>query len=120
MRALAIAMASAVAVGGCAAQMQSDKMEKVLSPYIGKSIADFALDRGPPTNTIDMGNNKRGFQWVITKPSPGAIVPLSGVLIAVPSHHQTCTVAFVASTTKPSPALSDWIIESWRWNGEYC
>jgi hypothetical protein len=111
-------MASAVAVGGCAAQIQAKKMDTALTPYVGKSIADYALDRGPPTNTIDMGGNKRGFQWVITGQSPAAVVPLNGALIAVPSHQQTCTVSLVASTTKPSPALSDWIIESWRWNGD--
>jgi hypothetical protein len=93
-------------------------MEKSLTPYIGKSIADFALDRGPPTNTIDMGANKRGFQWVVTRPSPAGVIPLNGALIAVPSHEQTCSVSLVASTVKPSPALSDWIIESRRWNGE--
>src|SRR5262249_31749178 len=49
------------------------------------------------------------------KQSPAAIVPLyGGALVGVPSRQQTCTVALVASTTKPSPALSDWIIESWR------
>ena len=114
MRAFLAVMASAVAVGGCAAQ----KMEKALNPYIGKSIADYALDRGPPTNSIDMGGNKRGFQWVMTRQSPAALVPLSGALIAVPSHEQICSVSLVASTLKPSPALSDWIIESWRWNGD--
>jgi len=118
-RAFLAVMASAVAVGGCAAQLQTNKMEKALSPYAGRSIADFALDYGPPANTIDLGTNKRGFQWVKTGQSPAAVLPLStGALIGVPSHLQTCTVSLVASTIKPSPALSDWIIESWRWNGE--
>jgi hypothetical protein len=67
---------------------------------IGKAIADYALDHGPPTDTIDIGGNKRGFQWVITGQSPAAIVPLSGALIAVPSHQQICTASLVASTTK--------------------
>jgi hypothetical protein len=117
-RAFLAVMAGAVAVGGCAAQIQAKRNESILAPYIGKSIADYALDRGPPTNTIDMGSNKRGFQWVITGQSPGAIVPLSGALVAVPSHQLTCTISFVASTNKSSPALSDWIIESYRWNGD--
>ena len=111
-------IAGAVALCGCAAQLQSKKMETALTPYIGRSIADYSLDHGPPSNTIDMGPNKRGFQWVITGQSPSAIVPLSGMLVAVPSHAQTCSVCLVASTGKPSPALSDWIIESWRWNGD--
>jgi hypothetical protein len=101
-RAFLAVMASAVAVGGCAAQLQAKKMDTALTPYVGKSIDDFALDHGPPTNTIDIGGNKRGFQWVITGQS------------------QTCTVSLVASTIKPSPALSDWIIESWFRSFQNC
>jgi hypothetical protein len=111
-------IATAIMLTGCAAQIQAKRNEAILAPYVGKSIADYALDRGPPTNTIDMGANKRGFQWVLTGQSPGAIVPLNGALIAVPARQQTCMISFVASTTKPSPALSDWIIESWHWNGD--
>jgi hypothetical protein len=59
---------------------------------------------------------KRGFQWHVTEQT-GAVGPLSGMLVTVPPGQKSCTVALVASTTKPSPALSDWIIESWRWNG---
>jgi hypothetical protein len=55
----------AVLLSGCAAQLQAKRNESILAPYVGKSIADYALDRGPPTNTIDMGANKRGFQWVL-------------------------------------------------------
>ena len=100
---------------GCATQNQ--KMQDALHPYVGSSIADFALDHGPPTNTIDMGGTKRGFQWQITGQSAGAVVPVSGMLVAVPPQQRMCLISFVASTTKPSPTFSDWIIESWRWNG---
>src|ERR1700730_9968309 len=58
---------------GCAArerdraeQLQKTRMESALTPYVGRSIADFMLDRGPATNAIDMGGNKRAFQWRIT------------------------------------------------------
>jgi hypothetical protein len=95
----------------------NQKMQSALQPYVGRSIADFALDHGPPTNTIEMGGNERGFQWQITGQSAGAVVPVSGMLVAVPPQQRTCLVSFVASTTKPSPTLSDWIVESWRWNG---
>jgi hypothetical protein len=110
---------------GCAAQeraraeqLQKTKMDSALTPYVGRSIADFMIDRGPATNAIDMGGNKRAFQWKITGQTPGAVVPLSGVLVAVPPQQQTCLVSLIASASKPAPAMSDWIIDSWRWNGD--
>jgi hypothetical protein len=107
--------------GGLAPDQASDqasKMDGALTPYVGRPIADYVLDRGPPTNTIDMGANKRGFQWQLTRQTAGALVPISGLVVTVPPGQQQCTVSLIASTTKKSPALSDWIIESWRWNGE--
>lgn len=116
------AMVAAMAAGlaGCAEhdrQLQMSKMDALLAPYIGKSIAEYVLNKGPPTNTIDLGHEKRGFQWVFTTQSAAAIVPIGGVLVAVPSRQLTCTVIFTASTIKQSPALSDWVIETWRWSG---
>lgn len=114
-----------LALPGCAAQerarveqLQKTRMEFALTPYVGRSIADFMLDRGPATNAIDMGGNKRAFQWKITGQTPGAVVPLSGVLVAVPPQQQTCMVSLLASTSKSNPAMSDWVIDSWRWNGD--
>ena len=92
-------------------------MDTALSPFVGKSIADFALAHGPPKDTINMGPNKRGFQWVITGQSAGAVVPVGGALVAVPPRQQTCMVSLVANSIKPSSVLSDWIIESWQWSG---
>jgi len=57
------------------------------------------------------------FQWVITSQTPGAVVPLGGALVAVPPRQQTCMISLVASSNKPSPSMSDWIIESSQWNG---
>ena len=109
-----------LALFGCvsAADQQNRKMDAALTPFVGKSVADFALAHGPPTNTIDMGLHKKGFQWVITGQTPGAVVPVGGTLVTVPSRQQTCRVSLVANSTKPSPALSDWIIESSQWNGD--
>jgi hypothetical protein len=46
-----------LALFGCvsAADQQNRKMDAALTPFVGKSVADFALAHGPPTNTIDMG-----------------------------------------------------------------
>jgi hypothetical protein len=104
---------------GCvsAADQQNKKMESALTPYVGRSVAEFALAHGPPTNAIDMGANKKAFQWVITGQTAGAVVPLGGTLVTVPPREQTCRVSLVANAYKPSAALSDWIVESWQWNG---
>jgi hypothetical protein len=56
-------------------------MDGALTPHVGKTVADYALDRGPPTNTIDMGANKRGFQSQLTGQTAGAVVPVSGMLV---------------------------------------
>ena len=104
---------------GCAseAQRQATRMETALNPWIGQSIADYVVTRGPPTTSIDLGGNKRAFQWQMTRQTPAAVVPLAGSLIAVPSREESCMVSMVASSNKPTPALSDWIIERWSWNG---
>jgi hypothetical protein len=117
-RTLLLCIGICVLSPGCVADHQAAdqaaRMDGALTPYVGRTIADYVLDRGPATNTIDMGANKRGFQWHLTEQTAGAVVPLSGMLVAVPPGQKSCTVALVASATKPSPALSDWVIESWR------
>ena len=112
-----LGLSACLLFGGCAQQSQANKMEAALTPYVGRSIAEYVLDHGAPTTTLDMGTNKRAFQWQITGQSPGAIIPIGGSLVAVPPRQQTCMVSLIASTTKPSPLMSDWVIESWRWNG---
>jgi len=103
-------------------QEQQSRMTRSLNAYVGKSVADVALDRGPPTSTIDMGPGKRGFEWEIATEAPEAAKPAPGSFIAstAPASQQICVVSFVAGTTKPSPSLSDWIIESTQWKGGSC
>ena len=64
-------IASSILLFGCAEETQRNKMEAALSPWVGRSIADYVLSRGPPTNTVNLGPDKRGFQWVLT----GVAVP---------------------------------------------
>jgi len=51
----------------CAAEQQATKMQSALTPYVGRSIADYVVERGPPTTTIDLGGNRRAFQWQINR-----------------------------------------------------
>jgi hypothetical protein len=97
--------------------VQQAKMDAALRPYVGKTIADFALDRGSNYSVIDIGQGKRGFQWVWTRQTPSVSLPVAGTVVTSPSQTQSCTVTMIASTTKTTPALGDWVIESWRWNG---
>jgi hypothetical protein len=101
---------------------QKGRMERSLNAYVGKSVADVANERGPPSGTTDMGPDKRGFEWEITTETPEAAKPAPGSRIAatVPASQQTCLVSFVARTTSPTPTLSDWIIESTQWKGGSC
>ena len=110
-------IASSILLFGCAEETQRNKMEAALSPWVGRSIADYVLSRGPPTNTVNLGPNKRGFQWVLTGVAPGGVAPIGGALITVPPRQQTCTVSFEAETRSANPALADWTITNWRWNG---
>jgi hypothetical protein len=101
---------------------QQGRMTRSLNAYVGRSVADVTLDRGPPTNAIDMGPDKRSFEWQITTERPERALPAPGSRVAatLPPGQETCLVSFVASTTKSSPTLSDWIIESTQWKGSNC
>jgi hypothetical protein len=100
------------------AQQLASKGDFALNPWIGRPIADFVVQRGPPTNSIDLGGNRRTFQWQTTSQTPAAIVPLSGgTLVGVPSRQESCLVSLVANSNKSAPTLSDWMIESWSANG---
>jgi len=99
------------------AQQLAARGDFALNPWIGRSIADFVVQHGPPATSIDLGGNKRAFQWQATRQTPAAVIPLGSSLVAVPSRQESCMVSLVASSSKAAPTLSDWIIESWRRNG---
>jgi hypothetical protein len=101
---------------------QESRMAKSVNAYIGRSVADVAVDRGPPTNVVDVGSSKRDFQWEIMTERPERPMPApgSGIAATVPPGQETCLVSFVASSANPSPSLSDWIIESGQWKGVNC
>ena len=43
---------------GCASQ--------IMSKYIGQDIRKVAINYGPPTNSFDLGDGRRVFQWIST------------------------------------------------------
>ena len=46
-----------LALVGCASQ--------IMAGYVGKPITEPMLDYGPPANAVDLGENKRAFQWAM-------------------------------------------------------
>src|SRR5262245_61911899 len=88
---------------------QYQELTRSLNAYVGKSVADVARDRGLPTHTVDLGPNRRGFEWEIATETPEAATPApgSGIAVTVPLSKQTCLVSFVASSAGFSPSLSD-------------
>ena len=98
-------------------QQQQSKMTADLSQFVGRSIADFVIVKGPPTSTIDINPTKRLFRWVFTGQSIGGAVPVGGAVVAIPSRQLQCTVSFVANTSKSQPSLQDWTVESYSWDG---
>ena len=48
-----------IALTGCASQ--------ILKSYVGKDVREAVLDYGPATNALDLGQNKRAFQWVMDR-----------------------------------------------------
>jgi hypothetical protein len=96
---------------------QQSKMSTDLNPYIGGSIADYVIAKGPPASTTDISPTKRLFRWVFTGQGIGAAVPVGGVLVTVLPKQLRCTVSFVANTSKSKPTLQDWTVENYSWDG---
>lgn len=98
-------------------EQQQSKMSADLNQFIGRSIADYVIVKGPPSSATDLSPTKRLFRWVFTGQSVGGVVPVGGAIVAVPSRQLQCTVSFVANASKPNPSLQDWAVESYSWDG---
>lgn len=96
----AFAALGACLLVGCASeqQQQQQKMEANLNPFLGQSIAAYVATRGPPQTVIDIGPNKKMFQWLFTAQSAAVAVPINGILVARPSQQLECRVSMVATT----------------------
>jgi hypothetical protein len=120
-RGIAIIAVIAFTLAGCAAmeqQQRQEKMKVLLDPYLGRSIADHVVAKGPPTSVTDLAPNRRLYRWVWTSQTAGALVPVGGSIVAIPSQQQQCIVSLTAtSSVKQSASLQDWIIDNWNWEG---
>ena len=96
---------------------QSTRMESALSRYVGKSIADIAIARGPAQSDFEIAKGTKVFQWVSYGQAPGMSAVMNNMMITRPGAQLVCRVSFTAKTDKPQPTLADWQIVSWRWEG---
>lgn len=115
----ALAAICILSVAACASreEQQQEKMQASLSRWANHSIAEYALNYGPPTANFEMGAGRRAFQWQITGQTAGAAIPINGMLIYRAPQQTSCMVSFVASTTSKAPTLADWMIGEWSWQG---
>lgn len=119
-RATAVAVVAGLAVAGCvsAAEQQKTKMETQMGAEHGRRIADIALRRGPPQATFSLGGGRTAFQWELTAPSTGAVIPIGGMAIVEPPRTRSCRFTFIATATKPNPTLADYVIVDHAWVGD--
>ena len=112
----------AIALSACAGmqqQQQQEKMKAALDPYIGRTIAEYVIARGPPQQQIALGPKQRLFEWIMTEGTPGVamVMPGSNMVVSRPPGTRSCNVAFVANAPGENAALNQWVIKSYRWNG---
>lgn len=81
--------------------------------YIGQSIQEAILDYGPPINVIELGDDRRAYQWNITT---GGVVPISGPTTTtyVP-YADSCIHTLTAKKSG-----NDYIVESHRQTHSFC
>ena len=89
-----LALASFLFLMGCASE--------IMASYVSKSINEPILDYGPPTHIVDLGNNKRAFQWKIDS---SGLLPISTPTTS--TIYTNGSVATVSSTTTSYIPYSD-------------
>lgn len=86
-------------LASCASQM--------LESYVGKSITEAELDLGPPVNVVELGADRRGYQWAVTNSDYVPIVtPTTTTYLP---YSTDCIYTLLASKRG-----SDWIVDGFR------
>ncbi|WP_424984314.1 hypothetical protein [Microbulbifer sp. S227A] len=121
MRKFFLAIAAAAAVSGCATQ--------VMQSYVGKSITEPILDYGPPTNTLDLPDGQRAFQWAMTQSGvipltsyntataygSGGVVTASGTSTTYAPYSNSCVYTLIGKKSG-----QDWIVTGFRKPTTWC
>ena len=101
------------------AQEQQLRMKATLAGWVNQPVSNYALNKGNPIETIKLSDTRTAFRWVFTHNSPGAIVPIYGSLVAIPSQKLACSISLIGEPNKKKPELKDFIVVDYSWNG-YC
>lgn len=110
-----LVLASALLVSGCATA--------IMESYVGKPVTEVVLDYGPPVNFLDVGPDRRAFQWQIDSSGvmpvtsqstgnifgPGGYASYGGTTTSYVPYQQSCLYTMMASWSG-----NDWIIDSFR------
>ena len=111
----------AVFIAGCASQIMAD--------YIGKSIREPILDYGPPINEVDLGGNRRAFQWRVDSSGYTAIyTPSTTTLYGMGSSYTayTSSISYVPYSNSCIYTLTaikqdnDYIVDGYRKPNFFC
>jgi len=106
---LVVVMLAGCTLIGCVSEQEQHQktVAKNLDPMVGQSIAVVAGQWGPPQDTIDLGPNKKMFQWVKTSQTPGFAVPINGMMVARGPQTAECRYPL----RRPLPAqMRHWLI----------
>lgn len=114
-----IVLVTALFIAGCASQ--------IMESYVGKDIREAALDYGPPSNAIDMGDNERAFQWVmnssfttpvtttttgsVTSYGPGSWINTNTTVTGGETVNSSCIYTLMARWNERSES---WIVTGFR------
>lgn len=119
--AVLVVFAAMAFLSGCQTLFESQQstMKRLLDVYIGHSIAEFSVIHGTSQSTIDFSATEKAFQWEITQETTGVSMLMPGTNMIVSRGPQTlvCRISMIATTSKKSPSLGDWIITRWSWQG---
>lgn len=90
---------------------------------IGHTIAEIAVQEGPPASSFDMGDGRRAFQWVKsdTVASGGHARVVGSMILSSPVQvsERSCNFTFYA-TGGVADRLSTWKIVGYEPNGRGC
>ena len=112
---LLLAGIAVLALAGCASEQ--------LASYVGKPVTEPILDYGPPTSVLELGENRRAYQWArvnsgvvpITSPSystvygPGGVATVNTTTTSYIPYSENCVYTLTATRSGDA-----WIVDGYR------
>ncbi len=114
-----VALLTACSPTNNSAQQAQERMNLTLSSWVGRNVAEFAIQYGRPTDFVKISNNVAVFRWTTYSQTAGAVVPIGGIMAVVPSRSLACNVRLTAASKVGSNELRVWTIQRYQFDG-YC